>query len=775
MSTPFSGTIVLNGVSVPFTGTIEDQPKPPVLSMDYDGTIAVSGNHLVNGHGSTVQLRGMNIQQHVYGMLSGAATLSPSGVPDCAGGQGPNDRPATDNGLAGAAARVTAIGPDPALMAPWKFNCVRVGINEASWLSYTVYDTSGVAHNPNNYGAFTHLGYQDQITEQIRELNGISCYVILTLAFTHPGLLITDSQEAMADQDHSIQCWTSLANLYGYPNGTQLKRNGGPIDDRSVIFETFNEPWVFGAPVSNWTTLMQGGFVNVYYQRNSPFVKCTGLPVTGGSGSFTPGEAWTASNGTAGTFLCDYTNTTTGLASSGTRYLHIFNATGTNTSGGFFSTAIPIPIGTTITGSTSGATAVIANVNSGQYGWYIAGHQQMVNAIRATGAWNPVLCSGLDFAKDLSSWAANAPTDSVAPAGYSGPGWTPQLGCAWHPYPVYSSITSVTGIAAGGSGYAVNDTILLAMDESGGPFSGNCYWQAQLKVTGVTGSAVNAVSINSYVGGTPGVSGGNTSQFNVGTGGVWASDHLPSNPIPQYSSSGGGTGATFNVAFTVEGNNESAQANWNSIALPIKNSSPQVPVVITETGEHTGTGIVGSPMMGQLTQWCDTNGVSLVAYAYTPNAGWYDVHGYDFSAALSTSTGSPTYRTPSPGYGVFMYNWFTTHSVSTAGTPTIIGGRVVISSKKLSEMVIEQIDFISQLGVGETISTATCTCSVYTGVDPSPLSMISGAATVSGTVVSQLVIGGVLGVIYEFLTTVTTSLGQKIELAGYLAVIPDLI
>jgi hypothetical protein len=106
---------------------------------------------------------------------------------------------------------------------------------------------------------------------------------------------------------------------------------------------------------------------------------------------------------------------------------------------------------------------------------------------------------------------------------------------------------------------------------------------------------------------------------------------------------------------------------------------------------------------------------------------------------------------------------------------TIKGGRVILSSKKPSEIIIEQVDFISQLGPGETILTAVCACSVYTGNDPNPSAMISGAATFAGSVVSQLVIGGILGTIYEFLATVTTNLGQKIELAGYLAVIPDLI
>jgi hypothetical protein len=102
------------------------------------------------------------------------------------------------------------------------------------------------------------------------------------------------------------------------------------------------------------------------------------------------------------------------------------------------------------------------------------------------------------------------------------------------------------------------------------------------------------------------------------------------------------------------------------------------------------------------------------------------------------------------------------------------GGRVILQSKKLGETVFQNIDFISQLGVNETILTATCTCNVYTGTDPSPSSMIDGVALVTGTVVSQLVTGGVVGTIYELLASVTTSLGQTLELSGYLAVVPDL-
>ena len=106
--------------------------------------------------------------------------------------------------------------------------------------------------------------------------------------------------------------------------------------------------------------------------------------------------------------------------------------------------------------------------------------------------------------------------------------------------------------------------------------------------------------------------------------------------------------------------------------------------------------------------------------------------------------------------------------------PSKHGGYVVLDGKKLGETLFEQIDFISQLAPNETIVSATCSCTVYTGNDPFPQNMIVGAANIQGTVVSQLVTGGVLGTIYEILAAASTSLGQTIELSAYLAVIPDL-
>jgi len=103
--------------------------------------------------------------------------------------------------------------------------------------------------------------------------------------------------------------------------------------------------------------------------------------------------------------------------------------------------------------------------------------------------------------------------------------------------------------------------------------------------------------------------------------------------------------------------------------------------------------------------------------------------------------------------------------------------RVVLPSKRLGETVVVPpggIDFTSQLQPSETISSATITASVYSGTDPNPGAIVSGAASVSGTVVSQKITGGVLGVIYELLFVLLTSAGQTIEVAGYLAITQDL-
>lgn len=108
------------------------------------------------------------------------------------------------------------------------------------------------------------------------------------------------------------------------------------------------------------------------------------------------------------------------------------------------------------------------------------------------------------------------------------------------------------------------------------------------------------------------------------------------------------------------------------------------------------------------------------------------------------------------------------------GGPMSLGGRVILPAKKLGETIILAIDFISKLAPAETLISAVCTCTVYTGTDLFPATVISGTPTISGSVVNQLVTAGILGTIYAILVKATTSLGQIIELSGYLAIVPDL-
>lgn len=98
------------------------------------------------------------------------------------------------------------------------------------------------------------------------------------------------------------------------------------------------------------------------------------------------------------------------------------------------------------------------------------------------------------------------------------------------------------------------------------------------------------------------------------------------------------------------------------------------------------------------------------------------------------------------------------------------GGRTIWMPKKVGEKVTLAFNFASDLDPAETLSSAVVTASVYSGVDASPSSIRGGTPTVSGAQVLQAVTAGVVGVIYELLCKVTTSLGQTLEMSAYIVV-----
>lgn len=106
------------------------------------------------------------------------------------------------------------------------------------------------------------------------------------------------------------------------------------------------------------------------------------------------------------------------------------------------------------------------------------------------------------------------------------------------------------------------------------------------------------------------------------------------------------------------------------------------------------------------------------------------------------------------------------------------GGHLNLKPKRQGETCFgsQPFDFASSMTVGETISTQVVTAAVYSGNDPAPAGVISGAAAVQNvTQVVQLFTAGVLGVIYALTCTITTSLGQTLRQIAYLAIYPDAV
>jgi hypothetical protein len=253
--------------------------------------IKVAGKNLVDGAGKTVQLRGVNVSGPEFVSVQGWST-SPWG---------------------GQTGDVT---PNWDAMKTWKVNAVRIPLNEASWLGYQCTDASGKTRDPD-----PGHNYQATVKSAVEGATAAGMYVILDLHWTAPGKFCPLAQNPVADADHSIDFWKSIATLYK--------------DQPNVLFELFNEPFIFwtSGESNQWKVLRDGGTFTKY-----------------------------------------------------------------------------------VTGSASQYTA--------DYTWKSAGMQQMIDAIRQTGATNVVLAGAPSWSQDLSQWVSYQPHDPLA-----------QLAAVWHAYP----------------------------------------------------------------------------------------------------------------------------------------------------------------------------------------------------------------------------------------------------------------------------------------------------------------------------------------------------
>ena len=163
-------------------------------------SIAVSGNHLVNGLGKTVTLHGVNIGATLWQCtVDGRAFVTPSDE-----------------------ASIAAI-------ASWHVNAVRIPLNEDCWLGIN--------------GAKTDVeAYREVIRNYVNRLRANGLYVILDLHLEAPGEMLSglgphpEGFYEMADQLHAPAFWESIASYFK--------------DDHAVLFDLFNEP--FGISWSCW-------------------------------------------------------------------------------------------------------------------------------------------------------------------------------------------------------------------------------------------------------------------------------------------------------------------------------------------------------------------------------------------------------------------------------------------------------------------------------------------------------------------------------------------
>jgi hypothetical protein len=218
-SNPYGSATASAGVTVYHPGTF---------------SIQAAGNKFINGSGNTVQLRGVNLSGMEFTAMDGYDPTDPTG-----GNFGqPNN-------------------PNWSAIQAWRAGIVRIPLNEDSWLALTCTDTGGAVHqaDPGN-------NYKQALANLVKEANQAGLYVILDLHWAAPGSSCPMLQSQMADSDHSLAFWTSLANAY--------KNNP------AVMFELFNEPFLdFDFTGDPWQYMMFG--------TGGSF---SGYPATGNSGDW---------------------------------------------------------------------------------------------------------------------------------------------------------------------------------------------------------------------------------------------------------------------------------------------------------------------------------------------------------------------------------------------------------------------------------------------------------------------------------------------------------
>ena len=201
------------------TPTPSPSPSPTPFPGGLGAGVRVAGNTLVaHDSGAPVQLRGVNASGLEFANAQGQAGGMWGGQP------------------IPTAATITA-------MQSWGINAVRVPLNEDSWLGIN--------------GCGPASAYQAAVAAWVAQIRGAGMIAIVDLHWNAPGTVKALAQQPMADADHSLTFWTSVAQTYA--------------NDPGVVFELYNEPFQYYAVGAEWSVWRDGGQQTQYLTGGQPY------------------------------------------------------------------------------------------------------------------------------------------------------------------------------------------------------------------------------------------------------------------------------------------------------------------------------------------------------------------------------------------------------------------------------------------------------------------------------------------------------------------------
>jgi endoglucanase len=185
-------------------------PTVPVVPVGPPITgLHVVGNHLEDGQGTTVVLRGVNRSGSEYQCVGGGSVFDGAwGIPSIAA------------------------------IAAWKANAVRIPLNESCWLS----DASSIDG-----------GYRKSIGLFVDLLHQFHIVPILELHWVGPGTSLAVGQQPMPDADHAIDFWTSVAGTFAADDGVVLELYNEPFPDSDKDTPAAWQCWRDGCSQPLWT------------------------------------------------------------------------------------------------------------------------------------------------------------------------------------------------------------------------------------------------------------------------------------------------------------------------------------------------------------------------------------------------------------------------------------------------------------------------------------------------------------------------------------------